>query len=81
LPPGVVHIQEKEPFLSDVIVKLAEGKSTENQDEVLPLLDQEIERFSTYMSNLPDARAAGPLINPEKAILKTYLVAKLRGRL
>lgn len=68
-------------ILSDVIVKLAEGKNPESQEEVLPLLDAEISLFSEYMSKLPDTRAAGPLIGPERALLKTYLVAKIRGRL
>lgn len=67
--------------MSDVIVRLAEGRDVEKQDEVLPLLDAEIERFSRYMAGLADSRAAGPLINPERALLKTYLVAKIRGKL
>jgi hypothetical protein len=64
-----------------VIVKLEEGVVVDDQPTVLALLDEEIERFSSYMAALPDSRAAGKLINPEKALLKTYLVAKIRGKL
>lgn len=55
-----------------------EGKS---QDEVLAVFDQEVERFSAFMAGVGDWRAKGALNNPEKALLKTYLVQKHRGRL
>ena len=45
------------------------------------LLDQEIEEFSSWMANIPDIRARGPLMNGEKALLKTYLIQKLKGAL
>jgi hypothetical protein len=68
-------------ILSDVIITLSNNTNVEDSAAVLPLLDEDIERFSQYMASLPDSRAAGPLINPERALLKTYLVAKLRGKI
>lgn len=55
-----------------------EGKSREAQNEAL---DREVERFSHWMATLADERARGALNNPEKAIIKTYLVQKLGGKL
>ncbi len=44
-------------------------------------LDDEVERFSKWMAKLEDPRARGALNNPERALLKTYLIQKLNGRL
>lgn len=55
-----------------------EGKSKE---EILAALDEEVLRFSHYMANLEDPRARGALNNPEKALVKTYLVSKIREKL
>ena len=67
--------------MADVIVGLAQEHSTKSQGEVLSLLDEEVARFSSFMAQLGDSRAQGPLNNPEKALVKTYLVAKLRGKI
>ena len=44
-------------------------------------MDREIEKFSKWMAALPDERARGALSNPEKALLKTYLVQKFTGKI
>jgi hypothetical protein len=64
-----------------VDLKMAPAHSGASKDEILKLLDQEVERFSTFMANLEDFRARGALNNPEKALIKTYLVQKLNGKL
>lgn len=71
----------EENYLSSIDMKLPEEFETKSKEEQLALLDDEITRFSTFMANLPDSRARGALSNPEKALLKSYLVAKIRGRL
>lgn len=42
-------------------------------------VDREVERYSKWLASLKDSRASGPLNNPEKALIKTYLVQKLNG--
>lgn len=56
----------------------AELKSKEEQSRIL---DEEVETFSQWLTNLPDSRAAGALSSPERALIKTYLVQKLTGKL
>lgn len=51
------------------------------KEEALKEIDAEVEKFSNFMSTLEDARARGALNNPEKALLRTFLVQKLRGKL
>lgn len=73
-------------LLSDVRVTLTQGPEPEpapaekSKEEILAILDGEIEQFSQYMSQI-DSPARGALSHPERALLKTYLVAKLRERL
>lgn len=50
------------------------------KDVVLTTMDEDIERFSKYMEGLAPP-AGSPLSRPERALLKTYLVAKLRGKI
>jgi hypothetical protein len=67
--------------VSDAVkVTLHSDHDGKSKEEVLTLLDAEVERFSIYMSQI-DSPARGALSNPEKALMKTYLVAKLRERL
>jgi len=66
--------------MADVTLELAEEHRSKTKEEVLTLLDDEVVRFSTYMARLEDSRARGPLGNGEKALVKTFLVAKLRGK-
>lgn len=56
-----------------------EGKS---QDEILRLFDEEVELFSKFMESLATRSLhGGALINAERVLLKTYLVARYRGHL
>lgn len=57
------------------------GPDTDVKTELNAIFDQEVEEFSTWMANIPDVRARGPLMNGEKALLKTYLIQKLKGAL
>jgi hypothetical protein len=66
--------------LGPVIVRLKAEDESKSKDEVLSLLDVEVAAFSDYMARL-DSPARGALSHPEMALLKTYLVAKLRERL
>jgi hypothetical protein len=58
-----------------------ENKDKKTKEELLAELDQEVERFSIFMGNLEDWRVRGALNNPEKALMKTYLVNKIQGKL
>jgi hypothetical protein len=51
------------------------------KEELLVEVEGEVEKFSNYMSSLEDWRARGALNSPEKALLRTYLVQKLQGKL
>jgi hypothetical protein len=51
------------------------------KDELMKLIDAEVDRFSNYMATLADPMARGPLNRPERALVKTYIVQKLRGAL
>jgi hypothetical protein len=51
------------------------------KEELLGLVDSEVEKFSDFMAALEDWRARGALNSPEKALLRTYLIQKIQGRL
>jgi hypothetical protein len=61
-----------------VAVQMGENHIPE-KDEIFSILDSDITAFSNYMAQLPEP-GAGALNNPEKALLKTYLVGKIRGK-
>lgn len=51
------------------------------KEEVLKAIDEDIEAFSDFMAKLGDWRANGALSNPEKALIRTFIVHKLKGRI
>lgn len=51
------------------------------REKLLNLFDQEIDDFSKFMSTIGDWRAVGPLNSPERALIKTYLIQKLTGKI
>ncbi len=51
------------------------------REKLSTLFDQEIEDFSKFMSTIGDWRSVGPLSSPERALIKTYLVQKLTGKI
>jgi hypothetical protein len=71
----------KEAAVAIVETRMAPEHTGASKEEMLKLLDLEVEKFSAFMANLPDWRARGPLNNPEKALLKTYLVHKVAGHI
>jgi hypothetical protein len=64
-------------------VKMTWGEGLEAKDKTAQneALDREVERYSKWLSQLTDTRASGPLCDPEKALIKTYLVQKLNGKI
>jgi hypothetical protein len=64
--------------MREIELKTPTGLSKEQLSE---LFDKEIEQFSKWMETMPDIKASGALIAPEKALLKTYLIRKLTGEL
>lgn len=58
-----------------------EGSLPPEKDELLKEVEEEVEKFSTWMANLEDFRARGALNNPEKALLRTYLIQKFQGKI
>ena len=65
----------------DVILTWSKDLESQSKDSQSAALDREVERFSQWLSELPDSRVSGALNNAEKALLKTYLVQKLSGKL
>jgi hypothetical protein len=63
-----------------MIVKVDPKHEGKSKEELLAVLDEEIANFSRHMMTIDPPEARGALSNPEKALLKTYLVAKLRER-
>jgi hypothetical protein len=67
--------------LKRVLAGFANEHANKPKEELLKLLDEEVETFSSYMETLSDWRANGALSAPEKALVKSYLVAKLTNKL
>lgn len=67
--------------MADLQLKLADEHATKTKEEISALLDAEVDRFSTFMDNLDDWKAKGALSKPERALIKTYLVQKLTGKI
>ncbi len=65
----------------DIEMKWSEDLKDKDREAQNAALDREVERYSKWLANMPDERAKGALNNPEKALIKTYLVQKLAGRL
>lgn len=67
--------------MPDVILSLPDEHRGKQKEQLLEVLDREVERFSNWMAALDDPRAKGALSNPERALIKTYLVQKLTGKI
>jgi len=67
--------------MADLILTLSPEHAGKPKEQLLEVMDREIEKFSKWMAALPDERARGALSNPEKALLKTYLVQKFTGKI
>lgn len=63
------------------IVTVLSNPALTTQEEVLPVVNEEIENFSKFLASQTDIRYGGPLNNMEKVLLRSYLVQKLRGKL
>lgn len=64
-----------------MISVIVEGAGTKSKEELLGEVNIEVNRFSEFMASLEDWRARGALNNPEQALLRTYLVQKLQGKI
>lgn len=58
-----------------------QGLSLASKEEQSKVLDEEVEAYSQWLAALPDSRAAGAMNSAEKALIKTYLIQKLTGKL
>jgi hypothetical protein len=67
--------------LPNIELKLDPKYDGKTQEEVLAAVNEDIEVFSNFMANLPDWRASGALSNAEKALIRTFIVHKLKGRI
>jgi hypothetical protein len=63
------------------IFKEAETPVLVSKEEMLAEVNQEVEKFSEWMANLDNSLARGALNNPEKALVRTYLIQKLQGKI
>lgn len=66
--------------MATIEVRMSPSPDDLEKDAVLAAMDEDIERFSKYMEGVAPP-AGSPLSRPERAILKTYLVAKIRGKI
>lgn len=67
--------------MSALTLTLSTEHAGKTKEEISLLLDQEVENFSNYMANIGDWKSVGALSNAERALVKTYLVQKLTGKL
>jgi hypothetical protein len=67
--------------MPDITLLLANSLEGKTKEELSTVFDQEVERFSQYMSNMGDWRSAGPLSKFERALIKTYLIQKFSGKI
>jgi hypothetical protein len=59
----------------------APAPKASEKEALLAVVNEEVERFSTYMATLGDWKSAGPLNEMEKTLIRTYLVQKFTGKL
>lgn len=64
----------------DIKMELVDGLAKDQQAQ-LEAVDREVERYSKWLTELKDSRASGALNSAEKALIKTYLVQKLHGKI
>jgi len=67
--------------MADLTLALSSEHTGKTKEQLLEVMDREVERFSQWMASLPDERARGALSNPERALIKTYLVQKFTGKI
>lgn len=67
--------------MKELTLQLPQDYQGKPKEELLALLDQEVEDFSKYMSTIGDWRSVGPLNHLERALIKTYLVQKVTGKI
>lgn len=67
--------------MKDVVAGFESHHLGKSKEQLSKVLDAEVQRFSRYMESIADPNAKGPLSNPEAALVKSYLVAKLTGKL
>jgi hypothetical protein len=67
--------------MADLTIVVSEEHKDKPQEEMSELLDKEVENFSAFMATIGDWKTVGPLNSAERALIKTYLVQKLTGKL
>jgi hypothetical protein len=69
--------------VSDIAVKWTEPDRIDDRDQqmVMSKIDRELEKFSDYLQGAEIGVAQGPLTKAERVLMRTYLVAKLRGKI
>lgn len=65
--------------MTALTLQLPSDTAAGTKEEISKLLDTEIDKFSEYMCNIGDWKTAGPLLPQERALIKTYLVQKVKG--
>jgi hypothetical protein len=68
--------------MKELILTLTPDTKDLPDEQILKLLDLEVDCFEKFMtSDKVDWKARGPLLPQERALIKTYIVQKFRGRL
>lgn len=67
--------------MPDITLKLADEHEGKSKEEKSKLFDNEVQRFSDWLSRSGDFKSQGPLNNPERALIKTYLIQKYSGKI
>jgi len=63
--------------MGEELFTLSCTKADASKEELLAMMDLEVESFSRYMDSL-DSPAKGALNNPEKALVKTFMVFMMK---
>jgi len=63
--------------MKDIELVLDDEHKDKSKEELSKLFDEEIEKFSIYMSTIGDWKSVGPLNQQEKALIKSYIVFKV----
>jgi len=67
--------------MSEINISFSGDLAAQGREPQESAIDREVDTFSAFMANLGDWRSAGPLNAAERALIKSYLVARLTGKL
>lgn len=67
--------------MADLVLKFNDSHENKTKEQLLEVVEQELNRFSTFMERIGDWKARGSLTDRERILLRTYLLNKASGRI